>query len=691
MAPQQNTFAVIPDAPGRVGGPSNRPPMTSKQAQKLYKQANKEPKRSKAEQRKWEKEKQEEIRKDLEKERAAVKAKAARDRKKAKEEEARENRRRAGQPLFDCRPSQDTIARFVRGNGTHKKRDSSGEPIPKPETTPAILVDIKPNTLASTAASNPPLPTESTEERKHPITSMAPPPRPSQTTKSAMPPPQGTSACERQPAAESVAPKPIDRDSLSRQPPTLPPTLKPLFSVPEKTPAATTAMGPPSRPAAKSKSRPFMMPKATLPTHQPPRHKIFKQNPSIQPSVHIKTEVPPPKELPSANSAPQKSLPAMPPPPVPSQKPKIEAVADKTPTNMAILAIAPSPVVVSKQMPAPPRPLPAMSPSPVPSRKSQVEAVTDKAPMNTAIPAIAPSPAAPSSVVAPSPVVAPSIQMLPPPPPRPLPQMPPPSTQAIVQDCFDDFFPTASQLAVELEEDFDSVQTTPASRSGASMPNQAPTQGPTEPFSRPKEARDLAHERILRPAKTSFPVVQKFENTMSSRHIQLAKPEAQVLVSQAPNLIMGRPQNRHRLVQGEQMSKRQRHQKTMPQGAFGPNPVANRSTSATYNTPPAKRHGAPPLPVPSRLPKLGILQELSSNHPPAPKPAAAKAMPLFDDFCPLICTQDLMMSSQEVLDIESPAKAMTQSSSGGSAADPASPLIEMDLGSIDWDDDLDDF
>ncbi|GJC96234.1 hypothetical protein ColKHC_05060 [Colletotrichum higginsianum] len=124
MAPQQNTFAVIPAAPGRVGGAPSKPPMTSKQAQKLYKQANKEPRRSKAEQRKWEKERQEEIRKELEKERAAVKARAARERKKAKEEEARENRRRAGQPIFDCRPSQDTIARFVRGNGTGLKRDS---------------------------------------------------------------------------------------------------------------------------------------------------------------------------------------------------------------------------------------------------------------------------------------------------------------------------------------------------------------------------------------------------------------------------------------------------------------------------------------------------------------------------------------------------------------------------------------
>ncbi|KAK1726304.1 uncharacterized protein BDZ83DRAFT_574617 [Colletotrichum acutatum] len=467
MAPQQNTFAVIPDAPGRVGGPANRPPMTSKQAQKLYKQANKEPKRSKAEQRKWEKEKQEEIRKELEKERAAVKAKAARERKKAKEEEARENRRRAGQPLFDCRPSQDTIARFVRGNGTHKKRDSSGEPIPKPETASAALADIEPDTLASTAASKPPLQIESSEETKPSIASMAPPPRPTQITKSAMSPAQGATTSERQPSAEGVAPKPTDKDALTRQ------LLKPLFTAPEKAPALMASMGPPPRPAVKAKSRPFMMPKAALPTHQPPRHKIFKQKPSPQPSVQLKTEVSLPKELSYPKSALPKSSTAIPSPPVPSQKPRIEAVGDKAPTDISIPTIAPSPGVQSKQMLPPPRP---------------------------------------------------SIS-----------QMPPPSTQAIVQDCFDDFFPTASQLAVELEEDFD------------------------------------------------------------GKH-------------------------------------------TMPRAVFGPK---------------SNTHGAI---------------------------AAAHSTPL-----------DLMMSSQEVLDIESPAKAMTQLSSGGPVTNPASPLFEMDLGSIDWDDDLDDF
>ncbi|KAI8182200.1 hypothetical protein K4K54_011332 [Colletotrichum sp. SAR 10_86] len=126
MATHQNTFSVISN--GAPGGAPSRPPMTSKQAQKLYKQANKVPRRSKAEQRKWEKERQEEIKKELERERAAVKAKQARDRKKAKEEEARENRRRQGQPLVDCRPSQDTIARFQPVDTLAPKCGFSGAP-----------------------------------------------------------------------------------------------------------------------------------------------------------------------------------------------------------------------------------------------------------------------------------------------------------------------------------------------------------------------------------------------------------------------------------------------------------------------------------------------------------------------------------------------------------------------------------
>ncbi|GKT54341.1 hypothetical protein ColTof3_01680 [Colletotrichum tofieldiae] len=218
MAPQQNTFAVIPAAPGRVGGAPSKPPMTSKQAQKLYKQANKEPRRSKAEQRKWEKERQEEIRKELEKERAAVKARAARERKKAKEEEARENRRRAGQPLFDCRPSQDTIARFVRGNGTSRKRDSSGEPIPKDEDTPASSPERKPKHLPAslatkTTSSVSSLQTVPSEDCKFPATSMAPPPRLSQKSGIVIQPPQSVSNSPNHPLSDGMpAPPKLPQD-----------------------------------------------------------------------------------------------------------------------------------------------------------------------------------------------------------------------------------------------------------------------------------------------------------------------------------------------------------------------------------------------------------------------------------------------------------------------------------------------
>ncbi|EOO02872.1 hypothetical protein UCRPA7_1605 [Phaeoacremonium minimum UCRPA7] len=138
MPPVQKTFDLIPNilgsGLGRPGlahdaaphGPPAKPPMTSKQAKKLYKQANKAPKLSKAEQRRIELMEQDRIRKELEKEKAQARTRVARDRKKAKEEAQREAKKRKGLPLVDVRPSQDTIARFVRGNGTSKKRDSTG-------------------------------------------------------------------------------------------------------------------------------------------------------------------------------------------------------------------------------------------------------------------------------------------------------------------------------------------------------------------------------------------------------------------------------------------------------------------------------------------------------------------------------------------------------------------------------------
>lgn len=139
--PVQQTFTLIPEARARAAATNNVPPrpMTSKQVKKAHKQANKQPKLSRAEQRRLELAEQERIRKELEKDRQAARARAARERKRQKEEAQKEAKRKSGKPLVDVRPSQDTISRFVRGNGTGKKRDGSGtEVAQKPAPLAAV-------------------------------------------------------------------------------------------------------------------------------------------------------------------------------------------------------------------------------------------------------------------------------------------------------------------------------------------------------------------------------------------------------------------------------------------------------------------------------------------------------------------------------------------------------------------------
>ncbi len=127
----QNTFVVVPNALGfstgarSPDGRQTKPPMTSKQAKKLYKQANKGPRLSKAEQRRIELEEQARIRREFEE----TKLLAAKERKKQKQREKEQQKgqqqkekRKKGLPLVQVRPSQDTIARFVRGNGAGKRK-----------------------------------------------------------------------------------------------------------------------------------------------------------------------------------------------------------------------------------------------------------------------------------------------------------------------------------------------------------------------------------------------------------------------------------------------------------------------------------------------------------------------------------------------------------------------------------------
>ncbi|KAI1465182.1 uncharacterized protein F4812DRAFT_439954 [Daldinia caldariorum] len=133
MAPGQNTFSIIPDAPcafnGGLDAPQARPskrPMTSKQAKKAYQKTNKAPKLSKAEQRRQELFEQDRIRREFEKERNQARARAAREKKKEKEEKERAEKKKKGLPLVDVRPSQATIAWFVRGDKKKNPENQKG-------------------------------------------------------------------------------------------------------------------------------------------------------------------------------------------------------------------------------------------------------------------------------------------------------------------------------------------------------------------------------------------------------------------------------------------------------------------------------------------------------------------------------------------------------------------------------------
>ncbi|KAK7210691.1 hypothetical protein V2G26_017869 [Clonostachys chloroleuca] len=126
MPPIQGTFKVLPGlARSDVNNGPIRP-MTSKQVKKAHKAATRQPKLSRAEQRRLELAEQERIRKEFEKEKTAVRARAARERKKQKELADKEAKRKKGLPLVAPRPSQETLSRFMWGNGSGLKRDGRG-------------------------------------------------------------------------------------------------------------------------------------------------------------------------------------------------------------------------------------------------------------------------------------------------------------------------------------------------------------------------------------------------------------------------------------------------------------------------------------------------------------------------------------------------------------------------------------
>lgn len=159
MAPKQKTFELIPDLPGlgqaqqlqqqqqqqqsaaAAAAVQSRPPMTSKQAKKLYRQKSKGPKVSKAEQRRIDLMEQDRIRKEFEKEKAQARARTARDKKKAKEDKERDEKRRKGLPLVDVHPSQDVISRFINRLGSGARNNIHLDAVQEADSESATEAD----------------------------------------------------------------------------------------------------------------------------------------------------------------------------------------------------------------------------------------------------------------------------------------------------------------------------------------------------------------------------------------------------------------------------------------------------------------------------------------------------------------------------------------------------------------------
>ncbi|XP_044718937.1 AMP-dependent synthetase/ligase [Hirsutella rhossiliensis] len=129
--PVQRTFTLIQPIPGAAAAPRTAAqPMTSKQVRKAYKAATRAAPVPRAERLRQERAEQDRIRRELDRDRAAARARAARERRRETAVGEREARRRQGLPLADVRPSQDTIAKFVRGNASGRKRGVPAGPGP---------------------------------------------------------------------------------------------------------------------------------------------------------------------------------------------------------------------------------------------------------------------------------------------------------------------------------------------------------------------------------------------------------------------------------------------------------------------------------------------------------------------------------------------------------------------------------
>ncbi|KAI1636292.1 hypothetical protein F4809DRAFT_610161 [Biscogniauxia mediterranea] len=511
MAPIQNTFSIIPNALSANPAdsrPSKRP-MTTKQAKKAYREANKGPKLSKAERRRQELFEQDRIRKELEKERNQARARAARDKKKEKEEQERAERKKKGLPLVDVRASQDTIARFIRTTAKTKKpseqqpsrqsptpeKSETQDHVPKLPTLPAEREDDASSTCSSSTAEERPEPPAKRQRLGRPT--------PDEGVKGPLPLSSSSSSYS--------APRSQRRVSGGIKPPPPPPSPPSLPSINTKQARGRSHEG---SPAVKSIAKRLVEKVEVVASNLHEEQGVDKHEKAVKPKAYI-----PPGDLPQPR----------PPEPCSSH------VAGKT----ALVKAQPAVKGYKARSTPTPQPLRDISTEEINARNVKTSGeptVPPRKPDTVSQSAINPHTETPwkSQTSAPTPQAFrhPKTAMLPPPippkfkSPKPTPaggsrtpqflkpiskpqtttestqhsttlhrqdERPPSSTQLFMFNHLDDFFPSPSQ---EVRELFDQPKTSPARNCGQTKPNRP---GTVVPSLARRLSTHPAHQKVSTP------------------------------------------------------------------------------------------------------------------------------------------------------------------------------------------------
>ncbi|KAI1487083.1 hypothetical protein F5X96DRAFT_651579 [Biscogniauxia mediterranea] len=555
MAPIQNTFSIIPNAFSANPAdsrPSKRP-MTTKQAKKAYREANKGPKLSKAERRRQELFEQDRIRKELEKERNQARARAARDKKKEKEEQERAERKKKGLPLVDVRASQDTIARFIRTTAktkkpseqqpsrespTPEKSETLEDHVPKLSTLPAESEDDASSTCSSSTAEEGPEPPAKRQRLGHPT--------PDEEVKEPLPLSSSSSSYS--------APRSQRRVSGGIKPPPPPPPPPP--SLPSMNTKQTRGRSHEGSPAVKNIAKPLVenvkvvasnlheeqgvgkqhekavKPKAYIPPGDPPQPRplephsshvadkkaLAKAQPAVKGYKARPTPTPQPLRDISTEEINARNVKTSGEPTVPPRKPDTvlqSAIIPHTETPWKSQTSAPTPQAFRHPKTAmlpPPIPPKFKSPKPTPAGGSRTpqflkpiskpQTTTESAQHSTAL--------------------------------RGQDERPPSSTQLFMFNHLDDFFPSPSQ---EVRELFDEPTTSPARNGGQTKPIRP---GTAVPSLAQRLSTHPAHQKVSTPTIGPKQLATPMAQVQGKKH-QVKGPSLSDLSHNPPPATVAKP------------------------------------------------------------------------------------------------------------------------------------------------------